>query len=242
MCNLGMLLLILSISVSVSAQQKFAFDSVSRSVTYKQSFKLNPKVKEEDVFAVAEKWFTENPGKFVQKNADLQIDTVKAKRNKNQVELDKEFGNIRPLQSLEPTGGKIVGMGLLKYYGGSTSSIRLLYIKYDLYLKIEQDVLSLSIANVRYFHFNPSTYAKMGIYGFNGGQPCEPMSNLEYLIDCETAHNEFGALASCFNKETSKLFADLKGSLKTNKVLYEPKTVSSVPDPKPKTKANPKKT
>jgi hypothetical protein len=224
--NLLPLIIALSIAFAATGQCKFPCDPDSRKVNYTQSYKLNPKAKTDDVYSLAQTWFNV-PAKFTQKNADPPADSLKTKKNKNQLEVDRQFDNSRPLQLLNPEVNKMVGLGLLKYYGGTGTSIKLLYLKYDIYVEIKAGQAMVSVSNIRYFHFAPKNYTATGLYSFAGGKPCDNEGTIESLIDCENFHDEFNGLVVYFNKEVNNLFADFKTLLKQKKALYEVKTASA---------------
>jgi hypothetical protein len=222
------LIAILFFALVVSGQSRFPLDSVSHEVVFSQKIKLNSKIKTEDVYASALKWFG-NPATFTKKNADPPIDTLKAKKNKRKAEAESQFDNPRPLQMQDPAGSKLVGMGISRYYGGMGTSIKLLYLKYDIYVEIKEGIATISALNIHYFHYNSQTYAQTGLYNFSGGKPCEEVGKIEALIGCENFHDEFKALGIYFNKETTVLFADFKNLMAQKKFLYDPKTASAAP-------------
>jgi hypothetical protein len=228
MKNLSLCAVLLWLSNNTIAQTSFPYDSLTHKVFYKQTYQLAAKAKADDVFALAETWFSE-PARFTQKNAEPPIDTTKAKKNKNKISVDKEFDNAKPLQILDPAGHKINAMVLVKYYGGYTNSIKLLYIKYDINLEIRNNTCTVSIDNVRYYHFDPKSYAQTALYNFSGGKPCDAAGNMEYLIACENFHDEFKNLALYFNKQTTGLCADFKALLKKKMMLYDPKAANQAP-------------
>lgn len=225
---------------AVSGQSHFQLDSASKSVVNKRAFKLSSKANTDDVYTLAQQWFNQT-GKFSQKNADPPIDTVKAKKNKNKIEVDKEFANTTPLQMLNPAAGKVVGSGVLKYYGGIGNSIKLLYIKYDIYVEIKTGLAIVSATNLRYYHFSPRNYTTTGLYSLQGGRPCDAEGTINDLVNCENFHDEFKNLATCYNKEVNNLFTDFKSLLSQKKVLYDPKAATASKGSKPAAKKPVKK-
>lgn len=203
-----------------SGQANFPIDPDKKLVTYKTSIKLDPNLDPYDVYQVAEGWFKENPDQFTQKNADPPLDAEKAKKNKNKMDVDESFDNKQPIKGLDPNGYKVVGGGLLKYYGGNVSSFRLLYIKYDIYLAVEHNALTASVSNLRYYHFNQATFSKLGIYSFQGGTPCDPMGFIESLIECQHSPEEFNQISQYFGQEVDKLFASLNATVEKHKMQY----------------------
>ena len=212
------------------AQTKFPYDSLSHQVFYKQTFKLGTKVKTDDVFAVAQTWFND-PTRFTQKNTEPPADSIKLKKNKNKAAVDKEFNNSKPLQMLDPAAHKLNAMGLVEYYGGFTTSIKLLYIKYDINLEIKSGICTLSISNLGFFICKKLCTNRL-VHNFSGGKPCDGTGRIEGLMECEKFHDEFKGLAVYFNKEMAGLFADFKTVLKKKMFLYDAKAASASPGAK----------
>jgi hypothetical protein len=239
MKNLFFLFLTFHYTISVSAQTKFPYDSVSRQVVYKQSFKVKPKLKTEEVYATVQKWFSDS-AKFTKMNIAPPVDNASGKKMKAKAETENLYANPRPLQALDPAGGKMNGMGIIQYYGGSTNAIRLLFIKYDIYMETKGGMVAMSVGNIHYFHYNPSTYKSSVIYSF-AGKPCDEVGTIESLIGCETFHTEFSNLALFYNKEVNRLFTDFKNLLKEKKILYDGKVANTPASAKNKTKTPAKK-
>lgn len=182
---------------------------------YKKTIKLVAKAKPEEVYSIAEKWFNTNPGIFTSKNASAP-EPAKAK-NKSAVE--EAYDNHHPLQSLDPAAYRVIGQGLLKYYGGTTGSFKLLYVKYDIIIQATAGQVSYRVNNVRYFHFDPKNYTEAGIYAFKGGQPCDYTGTIEYLKGCSVKADEMNALATYFKDVVIKQQAAFTKELKDKKLL-----------------------
>ncbi len=186
---------------------------------YRQVVKLSTTAKQEDVYQLAEEWFKNAPAKFTQKNAEPEVEEG-GKKAKNKAVLDKEFDNSKPLQVLDPSVYKVSGLGMVKYYGGTTTSIRLLYIKYDITILAEAGQTIFEVSNVRYFHFDSKTFQEAGIYAFEGGKPCDHSGTMQYLNDCQQVKEEYTQVAQYFNQQLTSLFTDFKNTLKAKKLLY----------------------
>jgi hypothetical protein len=221
-----LLLLILSATADVWAQAKFPYDSVRHTVIYTESFKLSSKVKTDEVYAAALKWFGDS-AKFNHKNADPPIDTLKAKRNKKKKEAEEQFNNPRPLQMQDPVGGRVQGMGIIRYFGSANSTIKLLYVKYDIAVKVQAGLASIAIENIHYFHYHPTSYKQVALYNFSGGKPCEEVGTLESLIGCENFRDEFKNLALYCNKYIYGNMDDFKNMLKQKKYLLDQKPATT---------------
>ena len=210
------------------AQSNFTLDEVSQKVVCKRVFLINATRPIDSLYILAQRWMS-NSTKFFQKNADPPIDVHNEKKMKQKHDIDVLFENPRPLQILDPERRGIVGMGMLQYYGNSMNSIKLLYLRYDIYITVKVDSIIMTVSNIHYYHFTPKNYTQIWLYNFSGGKPCEEKGIIETLMKCEDFHSEFKSLASYFNKEIFGLFIDFNNLLLKKKLLYESNVVSSTP-------------
>jgi len=233
------LITILTITCNAWAQAKFPYDSVSHTSVYTQSYRLNPKVKMEDVYASALDWLKDSV-RFTHYNAEPPIDTIKAKKNKRKAEAEAQFANPRPLQIQEPATNRALGMGIIRYYGSMNGSIKLLYIKYDIGIRIHDGQATITVSNIHYFHYHPASYKQVPLYNFSGGKPCDEVGTLETLIGCENFRDEFSNLALYCNKEIHAHMEHFLSMLKQKKYVYESKPGSpAAAKPAPKAEVKP---
>lgn len=228
-----MLLLFVITAFTAQAQQKVSVPQLS----YKQTIKLGAKVKPEDVYSLAETWVNANSGLFTAVNTPAPTDV----KQKSKDAVEKQFDNSHAMQMLDPSVLRIQALGLIKYFGGTTTSLRMLYIKYDIAIQAKAGEATFSISNVRYFHFDAKSYADAGIFSFDGGVPCEHSGNLSDLYTCQKSTEEFNQLTAYFNK-TVKAQADaFAKELKDKKMLYvAPATTSKSSAGKKSTSSNSK--
>jgi|ERR1043165_232130 hypothetical protein len=203
---------------------------------FNQTVKLNSKIESSDVFSAVEHWFNANPALFTSKNAEPAFEA----KAKNKADVEDAYANRTPLRSLDPASNKLIGQGLIKYYGGKGASIQLMYLKYDITVEIKTGEAAFRISNLRYYHFDAKNYTDAGIFAYGGGKPCEHTGTMEYLVDCQTSPTEFQALADFFQqtvKAQGKAFGE---ELKAKKMLPAPATKPVVkPVAKKTTKAKP---
>lgn len=206
------LFFLLILYVSATAQQKTTASPLSG---YQQTIKLNSTAKIADVFSTAENWIYTHPTLFTAKNAEP---TVEAKQ-KNKQEVDEAYGNSRPLQSIDPAANRLTGQGLIKYFGGTRTCIRMLYLKYDITIEVRQGLATFKLSNLRYYHFDPKTYKEANVFSFNGGIPCDNTGTIEYLRGCNVAPEEMTALGNFFKQTADGLYAAFKKDLGNKKML-----------------------
>lgn len=228
MKHIVILLITISATAALHGQSTFPYDSVSHTLIYYQSHRLDTKVKTEDIYAASKAWF-DDAARFTNKNADPPTDSVAASKIKRKRAAELQFANPRPLQMQEPIGHMLQGMGIIRYFGSMNNAIKLLYIKYDITVRIKADSASISVSNIHYFHYLPSSYRQVPVYSFAGGRPCEEVGTMETLISCGNFRDEFTSLAQYCNKVIYGQMSDFKNLLKQKKYLYDPKAASTAP-------------
>ncbi len=188
-------------------------DATSGEVVYKQSFKLHAKYTDEDIYALVQNWFAD-PGKFTCQNGECT-----AVPGKNKTTVDEQFNNAQPLQSLDPSSGRMTGKGLIKYFGGPNSNISLLYMEYYVVVEVKNHQLTATISKIKYHHFNRQTYLVKPIYKWQGGKPADSADKFENLLNGNLDNKEIEPLTAFVNQNMEQLFTDLQGFLKTKNVL-----------------------
>ena len=95
--------------------------------------------------------------------------------------------------------------------------LRVLYIEYDIKVFVKNYKLKIGIMNLNYTHYNQVSMKQSQIYGFNDSGACNSKNTIENLLKCDHCSGEFDKLYSFLTADMSKLTADLKIFLKSNK-------------------------
>ena len=188
-------------------------DAVSGEIVYKQSFKLHANYTDGDVYNLVQTWFAD-PGKFTCQNGECT-----AVPGKNKTTVEEQFNNSKPLQSLDPSSGRMTGKGLIKYFGAPSSNISLLYMEYYVVVEVKNHQLTATISKIKYHHFNRQTYLVKPIYKWQGGKPIDSADKFENLVNSNIDNKEIEHLSAFVNQNMEQLFTDLCGFLKMQKVL-----------------------
>lgn len=214
------LVALMAIVAGLQAQNTFPYDTVAHQVIYRQAIKLAPGAKTENVYAAATDWFADS-ARFTHYNAVAPLDTMQVKKpNKRKRATEEQYANTRPLQMQDPAADKMQGLGIIRYYS-SGGSIKMLYLKYDISVEVTKATAVLTVSNIRYYHFDATSYKPAPIYNFSGGKPCEEVGTLESLISCQNFHDEFKKLAMYCNKEIYGHMADLRITLIKKKLVSD---------------------
>ena len=195
------------------AGNKFPVDA-SGEVVYKHSFNLQAGIKDDDAYGIVQDWFNSAAAKFTCQNTEGPAGNCK-----NRALVEDAFKNHQPLQSLDPSSGRMVGRGLIKYYGAATSSVGVLYMEYYVVLEISGHQLTATVSKMKYHHFNQRTYAPKPIYGWQGGKPLDDADKLGTLMSNANENRDLAEVGAFVNKNMDALFNNLQSFMQTAKLL-----------------------
>ena len=186
----------------------------SGEVVYKHTFKLQAGIKDDDAYGIVQDWFNSAAAKFTSQNTEGPTNTCK-----NKALVEDAFKNTQPLQSLDPSSGRLVGKGLIKYFGAATSSVGVLYMEYYVVLEINGHQLTATVSKMKYHHFNQRTYAPKPIYGWQGGKPLDDADKLGTLVNNANENRDLAEVGAFVNKNMAALFNNLQSFMQTAKLL-----------------------
>ena len=203
------------------AQNQLPVNGTTGLISYRFTFDFDKNSKKETLYNLAKDWFYEHPEVFVRSNTR---DTLKPyskdqKINANIGAVLHEFKNEEPLQHEDPESDRLSGKVILKYNGSNTGCIRLFYVQCSIVLVAKGNQLIGEVSNFRYNHFNPRTYQIQPVFNWSGNMPCDEISTLESLRDCESCHDEFNKFYSFLTDDTNALIVSIRDYMKANKAV-----------------------
>ena len=182
---------------------------------YKHAFMLQDKVKPEEAYNMAIDWFNSNTSAFTCQNIeDPAPGNCKAKSF-----IEDDFKNTAPLQSQDPEGGILAGKGVIKYYGTAGTGIGALYMEYKVVIEIGDHEIIATVSNIKYHHYNQSTYTPEPIYTPHGGKYFDAADNLENMVNQPGNNNGVHDVGAFVNKKITGLLINLQSFLQTAQVL-----------------------
>ena len=186
----------------------------SGELVYKHTFKLHAGIKDDDAYGIVQDWFNSAAAKFTSQNIEGPATSCK-----NKALVEDVFKNPQPLQSLDPGSGRMVGRGLIKYFGPATSSVGVLYMEYYVVLEINGHQLTATVSKMKYHHFNQRTYSPKPIYGWQGGKPLDDADKLSALVNNAAENRDLAEVGAFVNKNIASLFNNLQSFMQTAKIL-----------------------
>jgi hypothetical protein len=185
-------------------------------VMYKEHFKLNAHITEEQAFAMVQKWFTENTSAFSRGNTEQQL--IPAKNMARKEAVEQEFKNEQPLALADAGANWVAGTATVKYYGGELSSIWLMYIEYYVIVEVHGNDLTATISHIKYHHYNPVNYAPQAISNAQGA-PFKPADGIEPLTAGTATNPDLNNLNDFLTRDIAQLVSDLKQNVTGEKAL-----------------------
>jgi hypothetical protein len=199
------------------ASGTLARDPSTGELAYRQTFKLNSSMSEEDVYLFVQQWFTENPQKFMRQYG---VTPLNPKRVEDKTAMEQAFTNNIPLQSLNPDERRVVGKAMVKYSGEPNSTVQLMYIEYYIVLETHGKELTASLTSFKYHHFNTRTYSPQVIYKWqNRKAPFDSADKMDQIFSSQSGNPDVTAVCSFLTGDMDKLLDDLKQMLEGGKAL-----------------------
>jgi hypothetical protein len=182
---------------------------------YKHAFMLQDNVMAEDAYNMATNWLNANASAFTCQNIEDPVPTS----CKTKLLIDDAFKNTATLQSQDPKNGVLSGKGLIKYYGTAGTGIGALYMEYKFVIEIGDHEIIATVSNIKYHHYNPSTYTAEPIYTPHGGKFFDAADNLENMVNEPGNNNGVQDVGAFVNKKIAGLLTNLQSFLQTAQVL-----------------------
>lgn len=198
---------------SVNAQTVLQINTATQKAGCQFSIPFSEPLTREFAFHVLQKNMIANPHMFTRSNDLFAVNSGNS--SKNFMELEQEFANIVPVQSIDPESNRIVVRIMLKYHSPSTSRcLQVMYVQYYLVVTVTDNSLEMEVSDIRYNHFSKANYRLMRITSWSDYTSCDPISTMEYLIQNENCHADFNAFAVFFNTDTKQLKTQIAALVK----------------------------
>ncbi|HWB62212.1 MAG TPA: hypothetical protein VG603_01790 [Chitinophagales bacterium] len=209
-------LVILGSFAKTNAAIKPAINHTNGDLVFSQTFKLSGNISADQAYELVQQWFTQNPAKFTSHNNDAA--SVES-GSKGRGEVEEAFSNPRPLQSLDPESKRVAGRGVIKYAGGLGSSIGLMYLEYYIVVEVKGNILTATISQIKYHHYNRRTLVPQPIYGWQGGKPYDSADRYSALTEDGADNRDISSLSDFVNSDIASLLANLQTMLKSKNAL-----------------------
>jgi hypothetical protein len=116
------------------AQNKLPFDTTTQKVLFKEIIQLDTNIRADKIIAIAQDWFVSNPSNFnrTNKSSISAGEVIFGMSRANSDNVDILFKNDQPLKLTDTIRKKLLGKGVLKFWGNTAGHLRLAYFEYDI--------------------------------------------------------------------------------------------------------------
>ena len=212
------LISLVAISFSGMAQTTLPTDATGK-VSYRFSLPVEANVSEEEAYTIAQGWFANHTASCNRTN--VSNENLESVNTKSRAEVNTEFKNATPLQSLDPSSNRMTAKVITKYFGGTGSNIHVIYLQYYLTVRVENHQLLCEVSDIRYNHFNERSYRFQRVLNWSNTSALDAVNTIEYLVANQQSPAEFNKFYSFLNTDVNQLFNQLTGFVKANQSLTQ---------------------
>lgn len=159
----------------------------------------------EQAYELATQWFANNGGQLTRSNLSEAAQCAQCTNPANLNEVNHEFDNHNPVQSLDPASNRMTARVITKYFGSGSSTIRAMYVQYYMVVSVVEHQIVCEIKDIRYNHFNEHNYQFKRIQNWGNSTSLDPINTFDYLVANEQSHEEFNKFYSFLNKEADQI-------------------------------------
>lgn len=198
---------------AVAGQGELPFNQATQKVTYHFTLPTSGKVTPESAMTVLKSNIYRQPDLFTRANGMFASNVSGRTFN----ELETEFDNSHPLQSVDPQSGRMAVRVMVKYCSGKESKcLQMMYVQYYLVCTATAKGIEVEVTDIRYNHFNRKSGELQRIFSWSDYNSCDAISTIEYLVKNENCHTDFATFASFFNQDVAKLQSQLSALLENS--------------------------
>lgn len=163
-------------------------------ISFSEVVKTNNELSGTEIYENFKEWISTKSSNFNRSNAEknaqgseVWLGTTKS----NFQHIDALFDNEVPLKLSDKDSKKIIAKIVNKYTGGTMGCIRVVYLEYDLIVKIKDGRYKYEIENFVYTHYNQASGKQTQMYGWKDEGDCKSKGNLSELLLCTRCKKEF---------------------------------------------------
>jgi len=212
-------LMLAVLAQSISAQTSLPKDKATGKITYRFSIPINGNVSKGAAYEMVSNWFGSHTKEFTRSNTSVTPENICGVNTSRLAEVEHEFKNTAPVQSLDPESNRIVVRVVTKYFGENGGTIHALYLQSYMIVTVGEHEITCELTDFRYNHFNEHSFQFKRIQNWGNSTSLDPVATLEYLVENEQSHTEFGKFFSFFNKDVNQMITHFSNAVKTGGAL-----------------------
>ncbi len=205
-----------SLFQTLTAQSELPFNQATQKVTYHFTLPTNGKASPESAITMLKSSIQQNPDLFTRANGMFASNVSGKTFN----ELETEFDNSHPVQSVDPQSDRMAVRVMVKYCSGKESKcLQMMYVQYYLVFTATAKGIDVEVKDIRYNHFNRKSGELQRIFSWSDYNSCDAISTIEYLVKNENCHADFSTFATFFNSDVAKLKSQLNSFVENSASL-----------------------
>lgn len=190
--------------VATANAQVLPVNAATQKAAFTFRFSVGKNMTDEQAFELAEKWFSQQTTACSRCNSNARMLAVE-NSSRNKAEVEKVFGNNRPLQAIDPMGNRLSARIITQYAADNNSALRLMILQSSMVITIHEGVVTCEISDMRYNHFNPRSYNYQRIQSWGGGASLESVDTIEYLMNNAQGNGEVAAFFQYIKTDMQQL-------------------------------------
>ena len=163
-------------------------------ISFTEVVKTNNQLNAADIYENFKEWVSSKSSNFNRSNTEKNAQGTEiwlAQTKGNFQQIDALFKNDNPLKLSDKESHKIIAKIVNKYTGGTMGCIRVIYVEYDLIVKIKDGRYKYEIKDFFYTHYNQASGKQIQIYGWKDEGACKSKGDLNELLSCSHCKKEF---------------------------------------------------
>lgn len=203
----------------LSAQTTLPVNKATGKIDYRFTIPVNGNVSNEEAYEMATNWFSTHTKEFTRSNVSVAPQNMSGVNTSRLAEVEHEFKNTAPVQSLDPSSNRMTVRVVTKYFGDNGGTIHALYLQYYMIVTVENHQITCELTDFRYNHFNERSFQFKRILNWGNSTSLDPVATLEYIVENEQSHAEFGKFYSFLNKDLNRMVENFSTAVKTTGAL-----------------------
>jgi hypothetical protein len=204
---------------SLFAQTTLPTNRATGKVTYRFTIPVNGNVSNEEAYEMASNWFGSHTKECTRSNVSVATENMSGVNKSNLAEVEHEFKNTAPVQSLDPSSNRMTIKVVTKYFGENGGTIHALYVQGYMIVTVENHQITCEVSDFRYNHFNERSFQFKRIQNWGNSTSLDPVAPLEYIVENEQSHAEFGKFYSFLNKDLNRMVENFSIAVKATEAL-----------------------
>lgn len=201
------------------AQNTLSTNHATGKVTYRFTIPVNVNVTNEEAYEMASNWFSGHTKECTRSNVSVAAENMSGVNKSNLAEVEHEFKNTAPVQSLDPASNRMTIKVVTKYFGENGGTIHALYVQGYMILTVENHQITCEVSDFRYNHFNEHSFQFKRIQNWGNSTSLDPVATLEYIVENEQSHAEFSKFYSFLNKDLNRMVENFTTAVKEKEAL-----------------------